>query len=161
MQMPAKVFICYSHEDVAVKTELVTCLAPLTRMPEPILTWHDEQIKHSDPWQERIEKELCEADAAILLISPEFYASDFIDKVELPKIQEKRGGHGFRVYPILTRSTFIPPGTWLSRLEMRPKEKGKLIPLSGLTKNRREKFYVEFCETLASAAPTYITETVV
>ncbi|MBV9616491.1 MAG: toll/interleukin-1 receptor domain-containing protein, partial [Ktedonobacteraceae bacterium] len=79
------VFISYSHKDSKYLQEFQTHLKYYIRAHN-IDAWDDTQIAAGSNWQEVIEKTLQSAKAAVLLISPDFLASDFIAHHELPPI---------------------------------------------------------------------------
>jgi internalin A len=51
-----------------------------------IRDWSDKEIRSGKPWKKEIQKALEQAQAAVLLVSPEFIASDFIHENELPPL---------------------------------------------------------------------------
>ncbi len=79
------VFISYSHHDREWLEKLKVQLTPYLR-GEGIHLWDDTKIQPGTAWAAAIDKELTEARAAILLVSPQFLASHFIAGVELPRI---------------------------------------------------------------------------
>jgi hypothetical protein len=87
--MPTRptVFLSYSHKDRKWLGELRTMLAPLVR-DSLIDVWWDGDIEPSERWREEIDKALASARIGVLLVSPNFLASDFISQNELPYLIE-------------------------------------------------------------------------
>ena len=84
--------------------ELRRTLAPLEKMFGCKL-WDDSRIKTGDVWLKEIKTYLAQAKIAILLVSLDFVASDFIQEHELPILlsrQKKGGRSGKGVDPVLT-----------------------------------------------------------
>src|SRR5215469_1025545 len=75
-------FISYSHKDAAALQELLIHLKPL-QSKNLLDCWSDKDIRPGDKWNEEIEKSLQHAKVAILLVSPNYLASDFISNREL------------------------------------------------------------------------------
>ncbi len=82
---PPKGFVCYSHVDQAWLKRLQVHLKPLVR-DGSLFLWSDTQIKSGQNWKAEIERQLNECDYAILIVSADFRASEFIAKIELPKL---------------------------------------------------------------------------
>ncbi len=80
-----KIFVSYSHEDKRWLERLQVHLKPLVRKGKVDL-WDDTRIKAGQRWKEEVQKGLAAADVAILLISADFLASDFVVNDELPDL---------------------------------------------------------------------------
>lgn len=78
-------FVSYSHADEAWCQRLLIHLKPYTR-DDPVILWSDQRIRPGEWWRQGITTALQHAQAAILLVSPDFLASDFIASEELPPL---------------------------------------------------------------------------
>ena len=97
------IFISYSHDDDQKwLATLLTHLKPLIR-EHKIDVWSDEKIDPGQKWRVEIKNAIERARAAILLISPNFMASDFIVSDELPSILEAAAADGLTVLPVIVR----------------------------------------------------------
>ncbi|MFO1434554.1 MAG: toll/interleukin-1 receptor domain-containing protein [Candidatus Competibacteraceae bacterium] len=78
-----RIFISYSHRDEALFKGLLVHLKPW--QDRNILDiWTDLDIKASGKWHEKIQEAVGSTAVAVLLISPDFMASDYIRDHELP-----------------------------------------------------------------------------
>jgi hypothetical protein len=79
-----KIFLSYSHKDTEWMKRLETMLKPYLREAEQELDlWVDTKIQAGDQWSNEIDQALKSASIAVLLVSADFLASEFITKVEL------------------------------------------------------------------------------
>lgn len=113
-----RVFVSYSHADREWLRRFSLHIAVLERQGVVDL-WSDERIDAGAPWQEEIESALTAAKVAVLLVSPDFLASEFIWKNEMPRIVA-HAAKGMRILPLIAR-----PCAWklekdLVRLQARP-----------------------------------------
>jgi small GTP-binding protein len=99
---PLKIFISYSHKDKTFKDELVTMLAGLQRRGI-VDAWQDSRIDAGDEWHTSIQDAMDACDLAVLLVSPNYLASRFIQEEEQPKLLQRRRDVELRVMPIIVR----------------------------------------------------------
>ncbi len=120
-----KVFISYSHKDEEFKDELVTMLAGLQRRGL-VDAWHDRRIEAGDEWYKSIQDAMDECDLALLLVSPDYLASRFIQAEEQPKLLKRREEMQARVMPIIIRPCVWRSEETISSLQIMP-EDGKAV----------------------------------
>ena len=106
-----KVFVSYSHKDERYRERLDISLAQLRR-DNVISTWHDKKILPGEEWDREIDENLNSADLVLLLVSPDFLASDYAYSREMAQALERHKYGSVIVVPIILR-----PSDWLhSRL---------------------------------------------
>lgn len=97
-----KIFVSYSHKDAEYLERLMVHLKPLQKQGS-IDVWTDSRLTPGDRWKKEIDKSLKSARAAILLISADFIASDFIIENELPPILQAAEEKGTTVIPVIVK----------------------------------------------------------
>ncbi len=117
---PVKLFISYSHRDERYLKRLETQLASLRR-EGVIADWHDQMIMPGEQWRMAIGHGLESADCVLLLVTPDFIASDYCYTVEMERaLQRHREGRAL-VLPVIVR-----PADWqhtpLGELQALPKD---------------------------------------
>lgn len=95
-------FISYSHADTAALDRLLVHLKPLERS-NTIICWSDKRLRVGDKWKDEIESNLSSSVIAILLISADFLASDFIINNELPPLLAKADSQGLKILPVVLK----------------------------------------------------------
>lgn len=95
-----EVFLSYSHRDTEYLERLMVHLRPLER-DATIQTWSDRRIRTGERWREEIAEAMDRASAAVLLVSPDFLASDFIMTNELPRLLKKARSEGTQILPLI------------------------------------------------------------
>jgi len=114
------IFICYSHPDEYWMERLLVILKPL-ETERNVDVWSDVRIRGGDDWLPEIEKAIERASVAVLMVSPDFLASDFIGRKEVPEILRRREDEGLRVFPIIVQECLWKRVEWLSAMQVRPK----------------------------------------
>jgi hypothetical protein len=87
------VFVSYSRKDLRWLQRLKVHLTPLTREYD-FVWWDDTRLRPGSKWRQEIQKAVDKANAAILIVSADFLASEFIHTNELPpllKVAEEEG----------------------------------------------------------------------
>jgi hypothetical protein len=100
---PVNVFISYAHEDEDYKDELMMFLNPMARKGD-IKIWNDRAIIAGEEWDDEIKKALDESNVVLLLISPAFLASDYINATELKNALEQHGKNKKVIVPVMLRA---------------------------------------------------------
>jgi TIR domain len=100
--MAARVFISYSHKDEELRNQLEVQLAMLKRQGL-IETWHDRRMLAGDHLDWTISAELDAADVVLLLVSPDFLASDYCYKIEKGRALERHREGTARLVSVVLR----------------------------------------------------------
>lgn len=108
---PIHIFVCYSHSPqdrrwVDDKSDhlLIPWLQRRLREYNVELWWDREQdqgIRGGEAWKQKIFEEIARAHIAILLVSEDFAASEFILQEELPRIRRRLDAGELSLLPIL------------------------------------------------------------
>lgn len=139
-----KVFISYSHKDRKWLERLQVHLKPLER--EGIVDrWDDTRIKGGQKWREEIERALASAKVAVLLISADFLASDFIVENELPPLLEAAVRDGLVVLPVILSPSRFSHKEALSQFQTMNAPSRPLLDLSPAD---QEKIWVNLTERI-------------
>lgn len=109
-------FISYSRADRESLDRLMVHLKPLQRAKK-LDVWDDSRIEAGDNWQEEISKALDRAAIAVLLISADFLASDFIVDNELQPILRSAADKGTKILPVILKPCGFLRNTKLSRFQ--------------------------------------------
>lgn len=95
-------FYSYSSKDEEFKAELETHLSLLKREGK-LATWHMKKIVPGTDWDRTIDENLKKADIILLMISPDFLASDYIYDVEVKQAMAQHASGKSHVIPIFVR----------------------------------------------------------
>lgn len=101
--MAAKVFISYSHTDEPYKDALLNHLA-LLKNEGLIEPWHDRRLRAGQDFAAEIDAELAQADIVLLLISANFFDSDYCYSRELGHAMRRYKNRLTEIVPIIVRS---------------------------------------------------------
>jgi len=139
------VFVSYSRADAAWLERLRVHLRPVARQ-HAIDFWDDSRISPGQDWRAEIEKALAAARVAILLVSADFLASDFIVNNELPPLLHRASRGGVLVLPMIVGPCLWSEHEELSRYQSvnRPDR-----PLSSMSANDAETTLVSLGRSVA------------
>ena len=121
-QVPSnlEVFISYSHCDVDWLKSLKVVLKPLERESQ-LISWCDRQIEAGEDIDKKALDHLDTAKIILLLVSPDFLASDYCYSIEMKGAMEKHAKGAARVIPVILRHCDWK-GTDVGRLKAVPKD---------------------------------------
>jgi hypothetical protein len=142
-----KVFISYSHQDGKYLKRLQVHLKLLEREHQVCL-WDDTRIAAGSDWRAEIQSELENASAAILLVSADFLASDFIMENELPPLLEASKSRGTIILPVIISPCRYTRIEGLSKFQA---INDPSRPLSSLPVAERERIWVKLAENIEAA----------
>jgi len=139
-----KVFISYSHNDKKWLDRLLIHLKPLSRDYD-IDVWSDKKIRTGSKWKEEIEAAVDSCDVAVLLISADFLASDFIYTDELPPLLRAAENEGKLIISIIVSPCLLSLNPKLAAIQaINDPDK----PLLSLYDNDQETVFVKVVETI-------------
>jgi TIR domain len=98
----ATLFFSYSHIDESLRDQLETHLSGLRRQGI-ISSWHDRRITAGEDFGAAIDGQINTADVILLLVSPDFIASDYCYEREMKRALERHQQGEARVIPIILR----------------------------------------------------------
>jgi hypothetical protein len=136
------IFISYSHTDSEYLNRLHVHLKPFEKSGQVEL-WSDTKINAGDKWKTKIEQALSKAAIAILLISADFLASDFIVDNELPPLLRAAEEKGTFILPVIIKPCRFTSHESLSVFQAINDPKSLL---SKMSENDREEVYVKIAD---------------
>src|SRR5215813_4630980 len=142
-----KVFVSYSHRDREWLERLQVHLRPLERRGLVEL-WDDTKIRPGDEWRKGIGAALDSAKVAVLLISADFLASDFIVENELPPLLAAAEKDGVLILPLILKPSLFNETESLSKFQaVNPSSK----PLINLPPGEQEEYLVRLSKAVLNA----------
>jgi len=119
-----------------------------------ITIWYDEMLRTGDEWKKEIRDHMFVARVAILMISPEFLASEFIRNEELPELLQAAINDNALIIPVPIRQAQIED----TKIKCKDGQEIRLAdyqavcdlkkPLQAMNPNERDKIYIKICEEI-------------
>jgi hypothetical protein len=147
-----RVFVCYSHEDEAYKTQLLKYLSSLED-DEAVDFWHDEHLIGGDEWDAEIKRQLESADIVLALVSQSFITSDYIRNVEIARALHRRKDEGVRIIPVILSPCDWKSIEWIRSTQVIPREAGEGVTMAAHfdKEEERYKLFLTILEQLRAA----------
>jgi hypothetical protein len=147
------IFISYSHQDSAWLDRLRVHLKPLER-EHGIEIWDDSKIGIGDNWQESVRQALERAKVAVLLISADFHASEFITTNELPSLLSASEKTGMVILPLI----ISPSRFYRTKLGQIQAVNDPLRPLINLSRGEQEQVLDDLSRRIELLLPSNFSE---
>jgi hypothetical protein len=96
------VFCSYARVDAGIRDALGQHLEPL-RADKVIDDWNDSEIKPGARWDDKIKTALEKSRLVIFIVTPDLLASEYVNRVELPRSLELERAGLCQVIPIVAR----------------------------------------------------------
>jgi hypothetical protein len=138
------VFVSYSHADAKWLKRLRVFLAPLKRQGM-VDEWDDTRIQPGMKWREEIATSIGAARAAVLLLSADFCASDFIAKNELPPLLQAADQGKSTILCVVVSP--CDPGPLAGYQFLNPPDK----TLAEMEPAKRERVWLKLVESVTTA----------
>lgn len=135
-QIRDKVFLSYSHKDKEFVSDIKKHFKPFSNQ---IDFWDDSRIEAGQKWKEEIIKAIATTKVAILLLSADFLASDFISNNELPPLLKAAENEGAIILILILKPCLFEEFEHLNQYQaLNPPSK----PLSRMDDNDKEDIFV-------------------
>jgi internalin A len=131
-------FISYSRSDKRALDELHANLDHYAQS-RTIEYWDDTKIPPGAKWREELQKALKSAAIAILLVSPEFLASGFIARNELPPLLKAAEEEGVTILCMILRDCLFQDSNLRVFQSVNPPSE----PLNGMSQRKRDAVWVK------------------
>jgi hypothetical protein len=142
-----QVFVSYSHQDAEWLNRLQVHLKPLVRQGTLDL-WDDSKIQPGAAWRDEIEAALTRASVAVLLVSADFLASDYVADKELPPLLDRAANGGVRILSVIVGPCLFQSDSELSKYQA---VNSPDMPLSKMSPNEAEETLVKLAQAIAKS----------
>ncbi|MDY3205524.1 MAG: TIR domain-containing protein [Arcobacter sp.] len=100
-----KIFISYSRKDKIYKDRLLSSILKLQKDGISSIWVDERKLKSGDEFDDKIQESINTSDIFLLLLSENFWNSDYIKIHELPVIQERYRKDKIKIIPIILKNT--------------------------------------------------------
>jgi len=142
-----KVFICYSRKDSKWLQRLHVHLKPLEK-PGMIDRWDDTRIKPGAKWRNEIKEAIERTRVAIMLISADFLASEFIMDNELPPLLQAAESDGVMILPVIISPCRFKKTEGIHQYQAMNSPE---TPVIGLSIKKREELFLHVADAIEAA----------
>ncbi len=141
----SQVFISYSHTDKQWLDRLNVHIAPIKRK-HSFAIWDDTTIKPGMNWDDEIKSALSSVQVAVLLVSADFLASEYIYNEELPVILNAAAAKGATVLSIIVSPCLLSSVPALAQIQSVNDPKN---PLINQPDGKREELFMKVAEMIS------------
>lgn len=153
MAKSIEIFCCYAHEDQPLLRKLLAHLMPLQRQGL-ITIWSDRDINAGSDWKQAINEHLLTAQIILLLMSPDFMASEYCYSKELAQALALHERGAARVIPIILRPIYWQ-NTPFGKLRALPTNG---YPVTGRNWHTQDEAFVAVAQGIHEVVKLLITE---
>jgi|GEM_PF-3663852 len=140
-----RVFVSYSHKDAAWLERLNVHLRPLVRSGMVDL-WDDTKIVPGRDWRLEIQEAIESASVAVLLVSADFLASEFVTRDEIPRLLSTAAERGTLIVSVILGPSMYEQTPEISRFQaINPPSN----PLCDMNWGDAERTFKRLAETVA------------
>jgi len=146
--VPQTIFFSYAHKDHKWLADIEEAIKPgLKNHAINIEAWSDKKMKPGTKWKEEIAQALERATVAVLLVTPAFLASDFVQRNELPPILRAVQTKGLTVVWIHVKAAMYRETEIADFQAAHDVSK----PLYSMSVQRRSIAIIDICEKIVEA----------
>ena len=144
-----KVFVSYSHKDKKWLDKLMTFLTPDIR-ERNIDVFADTEIQTGEIWRENIDNAIESSKVAILLVSANFMASNFIADFELPKILAAADAGEITVLPLIIAPSSFTENAKLNEFQT---VNNPAKPINSLSEFESDQMFLKLSADIKKSLP--------
>ncbi len=130
-----------NQDDRKWLNQLLPSLRALRNPPTEIPFWFDDHLESGEKWEQQIYDHIDRARVAVLLVSRQFFASEFITRNELPRILAASTQGELKVLPLLLEE--CRHDQLNDRQFAGPRRDHALVPVERLSESDRHGFWKE------------------